>query len=99
MLRAGQRGDDKARVGFALGPFRLGDDTALAAPAVARAPGKVPEAARRLAGLLAQPGGFGEFRPLLMVVAKVSSQELPLDAARMTSTLQTVSAVRRALAG
>jgi hypothetical protein len=34
-----------------------------------------------------------------LVVAKVSSQELPLDAARITSTLRAVSAVRRALAG
>ncbi len=33
-----------------------------------------------------------------LVVAKVSSQELPLDAARITSTLRAVSAVRRALA-
>jgi hypothetical protein len=34
-----------------------------------------------------------------LVVAKVSSQELPLDAARVTATLQAVSAVRHALAG
>jgi hypothetical protein len=34
-----------------------------------------------------------------LVVAKVSSQELPLDAARVIATLRTVSAVRRALAG
>jgi CubicO group peptidase (beta-lactamase class C family) len=34
-----------------------------------------------------------------LVVAKVSSQELPLDAARITATLRAVSAVRRALAG
>jgi CubicO group peptidase (beta-lactamase class C family) len=33
-----------------------------------------------------------------LVVAKVSSEELPLDAARITSTLRAVSAVRRALA-
>ena len=33
-----------------------------------------------------------------LVVAKLSSQELPLDAARITSTLRAVSAVRRALA-
>jgi hypothetical protein len=34
-----------------------------------------------------------------LVVAKVWSQELPLDAARVTATLQAVSAVWRALAG
>jgi hypothetical protein len=34
-----------------------------------------------------------------LVVAEVSSQELPLDAARITATLRAVSAVRRALAG
>jgi len=34
-----------------------------------------------------------------LVVAKVSSQEHPLDAARITSTLRAVFAVRRALAG
>ena len=34
-----------------------------------------------------------------LVVAKVLSQELPLDAARITSTLRAVSAVRRAPAG
>src|SRR6266566_3009168 len=34
-----------------------------------------------------------------LVVAKVSSQEQPLDAAHITSTLRAVSAVRRAAAG
>jgi CubicO group peptidase (beta-lactamase class C family) len=34
-----------------------------------------------------------------LVVAKVSSQELPLDATRIASTLRAVSAVRRTLAG
>ncbi|HKM70033.1 MAG TPA: serine hydrolase [Stellaceae bacterium] len=34
-----------------------------------------------------------------LVIAKVSSHELPLDAARSASTLRAVSAVRRALAG
>jgi hypothetical protein len=33
------------------------------------------------------------------VVAKVSSEELPLDAARVTSTLRAVSALRRHLTG
>src|SRR4029077_10607468 len=50
---ARQRGDDKARIGFAAGPFRLGHDAALAAPAVARLPGEVTEAARRFFGLSA----------------------------------------------
>src|SRR5205823_13616831 len=61
VLLARQRGDDKPRIGLAFGPFRLGDDAALAAPAVARRPGEVPEAARRLPGLLALLGRFGEF--------------------------------------
>jgi CubicO group peptidase (beta-lactamase class C family) len=34
-----------------------------------------------------------------LLVAKVSSRELPLDAPRVTATLRAVSAVRRALAG
>jgi CubicO group peptidase (beta-lactamase class C family) len=34
-----------------------------------------------------------------LVVAKVSSQELPVDATRIASTLRAVSAVRRTLAG
>jgi len=33
------------------------------------------------------------------VIAKVSSQNLPLDAARTASTLRAVSAARRALTG
>jgi len=36
-----------------LGPLGLGDDAPLAAPALAGRPGKVPEATRRLTGLLA----------------------------------------------
>ena len=34
-----------------------------------------------------------------LLVAKVSSRELPLDAPRVTATLRAVSAVRRALGG
>jgi hypothetical protein len=34
-----------------------------------------------------------------LVVAKVSSEEVPLDPARITSTLRAVSALGRALAG
>jgi hypothetical protein len=66
VLLAAQRGDDEARVGLARPrrcsgePLGLGDDAALAAPAVARLPGEVPEAAGRLAGLLAQLGRGGE---------------------------------------
>ena len=54
MLLARQRGDDKARVGFARPrrssrePFRLCDDPALVAPAIARAPAK---SLKRRAGL------------------------------------------------
>src|SRR5271169_5819762 len=44
-----QRGDDNARVGGARGPLGLGNDAALAAPAVARRPGEFLEPARRLA--------------------------------------------------
>src|SRR6185436_19931406 len=44
-----QRGDDEARVSLALRPLRLGDDTALPAPALARRPDQLLEAARRLA--------------------------------------------------
>jgi hypothetical protein len=66
MLLTVQRGDDEARVGLARPrrcsgePFGLGDDAALAAPAVACLPGEVLEAARRFAGLLAQLGSRGE---------------------------------------
>jgi hypothetical protein len=48
-----QRGDDKARVGFACRPFRLGDHPTLTAPAIAGRPLELLEAARRLAGGLA----------------------------------------------
>jgi hypothetical protein len=61
VLRARQRGNDKARIGLALGPLRLGDDPPLGAPAVARAPAEILEAACRLAGLLAEQGRLGEF--------------------------------------
>src|SRR3954447_14987855 len=66
VLLAAQRGDDEARVGLARPPpcyrdtLGLGDDATLAAPAVARLPGEVPEAAGRLAGLLAELGRGGE---------------------------------------
>ena len=42
-----ERGDDEARVGLALGPLGLADHAPLAAPALARAPREVLEAARR----------------------------------------------------
>jgi hypothetical protein len=51
-LAAAERGDDEARVGLALGPFRLADDAARAAPAVQRRPGEVLETAGGLAGAL-----------------------------------------------
>src|SRR5204863_4185560 len=59
-LLGAQRGDDKAWIGRATGPFRLGDHAALAAPAVARRPGELFEPARRLAAGLAVRLGRGE---------------------------------------
>ncbi len=56
----GQRRDDKAGVFFAPGPLSFGNDAPLAAPALERRPGKVLEAACRLAGLLALLLGFAE---------------------------------------
>src|ERR1700757_119117 len=61
MFLACQRGDNKPRIGFARGPFRLGDDPPLAAPAVVRLPGEVLEAPRRFAGALALLLRRGEF--------------------------------------
>ena len=54
------RGDDEARVGFAVGPFRLGDDAALARPAVQRRPRELLEAARRLSARLRRRLGRGK---------------------------------------
>src|SRR5580700_3654562 len=48
-----QRSDDKAWVGLALGPFRLGDDPALAAPALERPPSEVLRLPRFRGRLLA----------------------------------------------
>ena len=45
-----QRGDDEARIGLAVCPFRLGDDPAPARPAVERRIAEVLEAASGLAG-------------------------------------------------
>src|SRR5207302_6967067 len=42
-----ERGDDEARIGFALRPLGLGDDAARAAPALAGRPSELLEAARR----------------------------------------------------
>src|SRR5580693_6397416 len=61
VLLAGQRGDDKARIGFAASPFRLGDDPPFAAPALARLPDEVTEAPRRFASALAVLLRRGEF--------------------------------------
>ena len=60
VLLACQRGDDKPRIGFASGPFRLGDDPPFAAPALARLPDEVLEAACRLFGPSALLGGVAE---------------------------------------
>ena len=54
-----QRGEDEARIGFAVGPFGLGDDPALAAPALARTPHEVLEAALWLAAARAGPRQLG----------------------------------------
>ena len=65
VLGTGQRGDNKARVGRAAGPLGLANDAARPAPAVQRRPGKVLEAPRRPAGLLAvlaRGGSFGSDR-------------------------------------
>ena len=43
----GERGDDEARIGLAVGPCLLGDDPAFAASTVARGPHEVGEAPRR----------------------------------------------------
>jgi len=56
-----QRGDDKARIGRAAGPFRLADHATLTAPAVARRPGEFVKPARRLTGGFAVLLGRGEF--------------------------------------
>jgi hypothetical protein len=61
MLGAGQRGDDKARVGSTTRPLGLADDAARPAPAVQRRPGKVLEAPRRPGGLLAVPARVVQF--------------------------------------
>src|SRR5271166_4642779 len=61
MLGAGQRGDDKARVGLAAGPLGLADDAARLAPAVQCRPAKVLEAPCRTAGLLAVLACGGQF--------------------------------------
>ena len=74
VLLARQRGDDKAWVGLALGPFRLGDDPALAAPALERPPSEVLEAARRLACALALLLRRGKFSLDLSVEARVLGQ-------------------------
>ena len=48
IIRAGgERGDGEARIGLAMGPFRLADDAAFAAPTVARGLYEVREAPRR----------------------------------------------------
>jgi hypothetical protein len=50
-----ERGDDKARIGLALRPFRLADHPPWTVPAFQRPPGEVAEPASRLAGR----GAFG----------------------------------------
>src|SRR4029077_19402991 len=96
VLLARQRGDDKAWVGLALGPFRLGHDPALATPAVARAPGKVLEATGRLAGFLALLGSLGEFALDLFDQAAVLGQaEQKVDAVGLAPSHQPVASKAR----
>src|ERR1700747_949118 len=66
-----QRSDDKARIGLAASPFRLGDNSPFAAPAVAGPPGEVLEATGRSRGLLALLLGRGELALDLGVEARV----------------------------
>ncbi len=75
-ILAAERGDDKARVGRTCRPFGLGNDAALAAPAVTRRPGELGEPARRLAGGFALLLGRAQFagnlgdQPLVLGQAK-----------------------------
>src|SRR5438128_11462704 len=59
-LWPGQGGDEEAGIAVALGHLGFGDDAPGAAPAVARPPGEVLEAPRRLAGPAAPLGGLGK---------------------------------------
>src|SRR5207249_2265781 len=59
-LVTAERGDDEARIGFALRPFGLADDAATAAPAFARRVLEVLEAACRLTSLAALRLGPGQ---------------------------------------
>src|SRR5436309_10295418 len=59
---APQRGDNKPRIGFACGPFRLAHDPPFPAPAVAGSPAEILEAAGRLFGSLALLLRGGQFR-------------------------------------
>jgi hypothetical protein len=80
----GERGDDEARVCLALGPLGLGDDAALSAPALARRPGEVLEAAGGLVGLLALRLRRGEFGRNRLDEAPVLRQpEEVIDAVRL----------------
>src|SRR5206468_10321508 len=56
------RGDNKPRIGFACGPFRLAHDPPFPAPAVAGSPAEILEAAGRLFGSLALLLRGGQFR-------------------------------------
>src|SRR5947208_16122717 len=59
---APQRADNKPRIGFACGPFRLAHDPPFPAPAVAGSPAEILEAAGRLFGSLALLLRGGQFR-------------------------------------
>jgi len=93
LLRRGvlgaQRGDDKARIGRASGPFRLGHNAALAAPAVARRPLGFLEPASGLAAGFAVFLGRGELAGNLADETLVLGQaKQEIDAIRLAPTHQ-----------
>ena len=69
-----QRGDDEARIGLAVCPFRLGDDPAPARPAVERRITEVPEAASGLAGRGRLRLGLQEFDADLFDQPRIASE-------------------------
>src|SRR5215470_16431482 len=89
LLRRGvlgaQRGDDKARIGRASGPFRLGHNAALAAPAVARRPLGFLEPASGLAAGFAVFLGRGELAGETLVLGQAKQE---IDAIRLAPTHQ-----------
>ena len=73
-LGPAQGGDDEARIGLALGPFRLADHPAPARPAVERRIAEVPEAAGGLAGRGRLRLGLREFDGDLLDEPRVAGE-------------------------